>query len=379
MQHIELRREFLSIACFALKQNPRNIDDVMIARLKWAEREPLRPGLIQLEDKLWQRTLATKAEVKCPKLFASFGPNAKVDEIYNILSNVDRSVIIKPTHLLAGLGVMIVSSSGKISFPKPSGPGSKKMREWQATHIDTLQSENNKTKEGRLYVVAGLSIAMLKVKADITEAKPLREITPHIMIEELVDVKSEVRVLTVFGQVVGAATDNDKNYSISHEMKEAAMSLAREVRADCFRCDFFILKTQTFVLNECCSFLWPSDNFFATNIYNTAYQKLMNSYFKITAPMLEVLPIDQYVWKVTQNYASCEIGDPRYMTLLCNFYIVFGTQEIVFVDAGCGIDIFSALTIFKGKHIGKNITCIQISSLHIGMMIIYLGFNPCQH
>ena len=357
MQHIELRREFLSIANFVLKQNPRTIDDVMIARLKWAEQEPLRPGLIQLEDKLWQRTLARKAEVECPKLIASFGPNANADELYNILSNVDRSVIIKPTHLLAGLGVIIVSSLGKISFPKPSGPGSKKMREWQANHIGILQSENHKGKEERLYVVAEFSIEMLNLKADITEAKPLRQITPHIMIEELVDVKSEVRVLTVFGHVIGAASDNDKNYAISNEMKEAAMSLAREVRADCFRCDFFILTNQRFVLNECCSFLWPSDNFFATDIYNTAYQKLMNSYFKITAPMLEVLLMDQYVWKVTQNYASCEIGDPRYMTLLCNFYFVFGTEEIVFIDAGCGIDIFSVLNLFGGKHIGKSITC----------------------
>ena len=117
MQGVKLRREFLSIADFVLKQNPLNIDDVMTARLNWVEKEPLRPGLIQLEDKLWQRILAKKAKVECPKLIASFGPNTTANELFDMLFGVKKSVIIKPTHLLAGLGVIIVSSSCKVEKP----------------------------------------------------------------------------------------------------------------------------------------------------------------------------------------------------------------------------------------------------------------------
>ena len=66
MSEVKLRREFLSVANFVLKQNPKNLDDIMRARLKWVEEEPLRPGLIQLEDKLWQRMIANKVEISNP-------------------------------------------------------------------------------------------------------------------------------------------------------------------------------------------------------------------------------------------------------------------------------------------------------------------------
>ena len=178
------------------------------------------------------------------------------------------------------------------------------------------------------------------------------------MIEELVNVESEVRVLTIFGQVVGAASDDNKNIKITLDMEQAAVALASEARADCFRCDFFILRNQQFVLNECCSFLWPSDNFFAMEVYDNAYQILITNYNKLVSPMHEIVPVDQYVWRVTQNYASCGIGDPRYMTLTCNFYIVIGTEKIVFIDTGCDKDIFSVLNVLGNMHYEKDVICI---------------------
>ena len=358
MSEIKLRREFLSVANFVLNQNPKNLDDIMIARLKWVEEEPLRPGLIQLEDKLWQRMIAKKVDVSCPKLIASFGPRTESNDLLNNLMNLHEMVIIKPTHLLAGLGVLIVSPLGKPDFPRPSGPGCAKMKDWQEKTISSLQLRKYNGKEDRLRVVADLCIEMLKFKANITEAKPLREITPHVMVEELVEVEAEVRVLTIFGHVIGAATDDDKNYKICCKMEQAANSLAAEARADVLRCDFFILKNKNFVLNECCSFLWPSDNFFAIETYKFAFQKLMENYSKICSPMLELLPIDQYVWKVVQNYASCGIGDARYMTLTCNFYIVFESEKIILIDSGCDVDIFSVLERFEANHLNKEIVCI---------------------
>ena len=358
MSEVKLRREFLSVANFVLKQNPKNLDDIMKARLKWVEEEPLRPGLIQLEDKLWQRTIAKKVDINCPKLIASFGPRTNSNDLLNTLSNLDEAVIIKPTHLLAGLGVLILSQFGKADFPRPSGPGCAKMKEWQEKTISCLQLRKYNTKEDRLHVVADLCIEMLKFKANITEAKPLREITPHIMIEELVEVETEVRVLTIFGLVIGAATDNDKDYKICNKMEQAAKSLAAEARADVLRCDFFILKNKSFVLNECCSFLWPSDNFFAIETYNFAFQKLIENYSRICSPMLELAPIDQYVWKVVQNYASCGIGDARYMTLTCNFYILFGSEKIILIDSGCDVDIFSVIERLEASYLNKEIVCI---------------------
>ena len=158
---MNLRREFLSIADFVVKQNPKNMDDVMTARLKWVEGEPLLPGLIQLEDKLWQRILAKKAKVECPKLFASFGPNTQSNDLFDILSTLQQSTIIKPTHLLAGLGVIIVSPSGKIDYPTPSGPGSEEMKLWQDNHSNILNSENCHSKENVFDSVAELCIKML--------------------------------------------------------------------------------------------------------------------------------------------------------------------------------------------------------------------------
>ena len=358
MSDVKLRREFLSVANFVLEQNPKNLDDIMIARLKWVEEEPLRPGLIQLEDKLWQRMIAKKVDVNCPKLIASFGPRTQTSDLLNTLSNLDETVIIKPTHLLAGLGVLILSPFGKTSFPRPSGPGCAMMKEWQEKTISSIQLRKYNTKEDKLCVVADLCIEMLKFKANITEAKPLREITPHIMVEELVEVGTEVRVLTIFGQVIGAATDNDKNYEICYKMEQAAKSLAAEARADVLRCDFFILKNKSFVLNECCSFLWPSDNFFAIETYNVAFKKLIENYSKICSPNLELVSVDQYVWKVVQNYASCGIGNPRYMTLTCNFYIIFGSEKIILIDSGCDVDVFSVLDRFEASYLNKEIVCV---------------------
>ena len=94
------------------------------------------------------------------------------------------------------------------------------------------------------------------------------------------------------------------------------------------RCDFFLLKNHKFVLNECCSYLWPSDNFFSEGIYEQAYHDLLSNYYKIASPMVEIVSIDSYVYRVTQNYTSCVIGDARYMTFSCHFYIVKGTTSL---------------------------------------------------
>ena len=88
MQNIQLRREMLSISDYVLKQNPKSFDDIMITRLKWVEEEPRRPGLILLEDKLWQRSLAKSSSVSCPKLLASFESNANEIDIRNALQNI---------------------------------------------------------------------------------------------------------------------------------------------------------------------------------------------------------------------------------------------------------------------------------------------------
>ena len=86
-------------------------------RLAWAETQPFRPGLIMLEDKLWQRTgLAYPAKVKCPKLLKAFGSDCSVEQIVTWLKEADckSDIIIKPTHLLAGRGVIMMSPDGKI-------------------------------------------------------------------------------------------------------------------------------------------------------------------------------------------------------------------------------------------------------------------------
>ena len=141
MQNIQLRRELISLAGNLIKQNPKDFDELMICRLKWAETEPLRPGLVLLEDKLWQRHLANNADVQCPELFASFGSNAKSGDIVDALCRLCRPAIMKPTHLLAGLGVVFVSPSGNISFPKPSRPGYIQMKTWQNKYKNILKSK----------------------------------------------------------------------------------------------------------------------------------------------------------------------------------------------------------------------------------------------
>jgi glyoxylase-like metal-dependent hydrolase (beta-lactamase superfamily II) len=48
------------------------------------------------------------------------------------------------------------------------------------------------------------------------------------------------------------------------------------------------------------------------------------------------------------------------MTLTCHFYIILGETNIVLIDAGCSIDISSALNLVEEKHINhdKEIICI---------------------
>ena len=361
MQNIQLRREMLSISDHVLKQNPKNFDEIMIARLKWVEEEPRRPGLILLEDKLWQRSLAKSSGVSCPKLLTSFESDASEIDIRNALQSISGTVVIKPTHLLAGLGVIIVAPSGEVKFPPPSGPGCMKMEAWQNEHSCFSKPETTNSKEDNLCIVSGICMTMLKQKANESEAKPLRMIIPRLMIEEKVTIESEVRILTIFGKVVGAASDGNRNVPISIELEQAAIALAFEARADCFRCDFFLLKNDKFVLNECCSYLWPSDNFFSEGIYEQAYHDLLSNYYKIASPMVEIVSIDSYVYRVTQNYTSCAIGDAKYMTFSCHFYIVKGTKGVVLIDTGCGLDIASAINLIGCKltpEDNKDLVCI---------------------
>lgn len=77
--------------------------------------------------------------------------------------------------------------------------------------------------------------------------------------------------------------------------------------------------------------------------------------------MVEMVPLDKYVWRVTQNYASCAVGDAQYMTFTSHFYIIVGESKISFIDAGCGIDILSVLNVVDNnqfKKYDKDLMCI---------------------
>lgn len=323
-----LRRELLGCAA-RVKSSAHSLtgfDDLVQLRLSWAEDECARPGLMRLEDKLWQRSLAARANVPCPTLLGSLGGHCTEEEVIDTLRNLpQRAVVIKPTHLHTA----VIAEGG------PDG----------------------------IRRAAGACLRMLRESAAENEAKPLRMAPPRLMIEELVEVHYEVRVLTVFGAVVGAASDGSTeltDFSLEEELSRAAQAMAREAKSDLLRCDFFVLNDGSFVLNRCCAFLWPAGGFFSDCIYQKAFAALVEGHRRVASPTVVVEPVDEFVWRVTQNYAACACGDPGYMTLAGHFYIVVGTESAALIDGGCGI---SAEAVYKAlgwdrEHPSKRLDCI---------------------
>ena len=98
----------------------KSFDDLMKFRLSWVESESFKPSLIMLEDKLWQRSgLAGPAKVKCPRLMKAFGEEDTAENVAATLVQLLRDgneMIVKPTHLLAGRGVVILTPPGEIRY-----------------------------------------------------------------------------------------------------------------------------------------------------------------------------------------------------------------------------------------------------------------------
>ena len=46
---------------------------------------------------------------------------------------------------------------------------------------------------------------------------------------------------------------------------------------------------------------------------------------------LSVEKIDEHVWRITQDYAGSEIGDPKYLTPDCHFYVCIGLHSLVII------------------------------------------------
>ena len=83
-------------------------------------------------------------------------------------------IVIKPTHLLAGTGVIFLSKEGAVSFPKPTGPGKVVMDSWQ--HSNSRLMDVTGSREDSAKAVATVCLTMLKEPAGDSEAKPLRKV-----------------------------------------------------------------------------------------------------------------------------------------------------------------------------------------------------------
>ena len=86
-------------------------------------------------------------------------------------------IVIKPTHLLAGRGVIFMSKEGAVSFPEPTGPGKVVMDSWQ--HSNSKLMDVAGSREDSAKAVATVCLTMLKEPAGDSEAKPLRDVIPR--------------------------------------------------------------------------------------------------------------------------------------------------------------------------------------------------------
>ena len=86
-------------------------------------------------------------------------------------------IVIKPTHLLAGRGVIFMSKEGAVSFPKPTGPGKVVMDSWQHSNSKLMAVAGSR--EDSAIAVANVCLTMLKEPAGDSEAKPLRDVIPR--------------------------------------------------------------------------------------------------------------------------------------------------------------------------------------------------------
>ena len=116
-----------------------------------------------------------------PRLFQALGNDCTLSDITDALMREECSltdIVIKPTHLLAGRGVIFMSKEGAVSFPKPTGPGKVVMDSWQ--HSNSRLMDVAGSREDTAKAVADVSLAMLKEPAGDSEAKPLRDVIPRL-------------------------------------------------------------------------------------------------------------------------------------------------------------------------------------------------------
>lgn len=197
------------------------------------------------------------------------------------------SIVAKPAHLTTGNSIFFINSNREVSIPTPTGPGLLVMKDRLNETIGPIDLDQ---------VTQALSDAQYKI-AGKNECRALRTAQPGVLLEQKINHDFELRVVTIFGKVVCAGTDQkifikaktNEVYRVENDGRAVpikhnilSMGLWERVKmwtenvakgTDYLRVDYFVDADCTFaVANEMNAFPWPSSRFFMTEMWELYVQ-----------------------------------------------------------------------------------------------------------
>ena len=265
--------------------------DLMQMRLAWHENTQDK-RLSDWENKfgmkaIWQHLAAPTAHVFLQMDNSNFD-EAELRNTCEALMDAGKSFVIKPSHL-CGSEAVYICDGRQWSTPQAFSPvGLLETNTAEMLELDDVLKEVTNS---------------LHARVAAREAWSLRKSRAGILIEEHLAVETDIRVMTLFGEVQGMVVTGediviDKFGKVLGDTKASYIWLEPIVptinnwskrvakHTDLLRLDFFVCKTGDVFLNEMCAFVWPEATTFKPFLKSFT-EVFVNVYSKQTVMTLE--------------------------------------------------------------------------------------------